>query len=255
MDPHRSSYPEEQEPRWYPPEHEWDSSFDGFRVPDPRAGGERYAPAEAPYAPAEAPYAPGEAPYAPAEAPYAPGEAPYAESGRMPAGGPVGRRSGEPLPPLPADVPPRGPMPPGPGPAGPPGEPPSGRFHTEAIDRGALRRGPAGAPAGAPAGSDGIYRARRPGTALVLGAVIAVAAVPLLWVLLDSLGSSVSPGGVVSSLLMLLGLPLAALGTYGLMTGAAKVPDPAPRQLWLRPPLVYLTVALVLFVAAGLAAA
>ena len=109
-------------------------------------------------------------------------------------------------------------------------------------------------PAPAPV-STGIHRARRPGTAAVIGIAAAASALPVLRILLDgAVGPSLSASSVISSVLLLLGLPLGALGLYGLATGAARVTDgPAP-YVWLRPPLAYLTVALVMFVAAGLAA-
>lgn len=223
MDPHRSSYSEEQDPRWYGGEQqqyadsEWDNSYEGYRVPDPR--GERYPQADAQ----------------------------YAEPARMPSSGPVGRRSGEPLPPLPPDA--RGQMPP----PGQPGAPPPGTGPGVPAGpgpaQGASRRRPG--EAGPP---DSIYRARRPATAVLVGAITAVLALPMLRVLFAGLGSPVSPAAVVSSVLMLLGLPLGALGMYGLATGAARVPDASTVRIWLRPPLAYLALALVLVVAAGLAA-
>jgi hypothetical protein len=51
----------------------------------------------------------------------------------------------------------------------------------------------------------------------------------------------------------LLALPLGALGLHGLV--AAERVDRSPARVWLRPPIAYLPVALVLLVAAGLAAA
>jgi hypothetical protein len=138
----------------------------------------------------------------------------------------------------------------GPGMGGDPGEA-YPRFRTEAIDRNALRR--PGAPGPAPV-SDGIYRARRPAIALLLGLVAAVTALPVVRVLIAGLDSPVAAGAVFASLLVLLGLPLGVMGMYGLMTGAARVPDAPPSYAWLRPPLSYLVVALVLLLAAGLAA-
>lgn len=217
MDPHRSSYSEEQDPRWYGGEQqqyadpEWDSSYEGYRVPDPR--GERYPQADAQ----------------------------YADPARMPSSGPVGRRSGEPLPPLPPDA--RGQMPPPGQPGGPPPGPgvPAGQ--------GAARRRP-----GEAGGADSVYRARRPATAVLVGAVAAVLALPMLRMLFAGLGSPISPPAVVSGVLVLLGLPLGAVGMYGLATGAARVPDASIVRMWLRPPLAYLALAVVLVVAAGLAA-
>lgn len=107
-------------------------------------------------------------------------------------------------------------------------------------------------PAGA---NEGIYRARRPAAAIVLSAACVLLALPALRMLLSAVfGDTIVPGAVVAGSFLLLGLPLGAMGLYGLVTGAARVPGPAVHA-WLRPPLAYLAVALVLFVAAGLAAA
>lgn len=97
-------------------------------------------------------------------------------------------------------------------------------------------------------------RERRPGAGAAITVTAAVIAIPVLRVLLaGAFGPSPSAGAVISSALVLLGLPLGAIGLYALATGATRIPAPTPHA-WLRPPLAYLTVALVLFVAAGLAA-
>jgi hypothetical protein len=89
--------------------------------------------------------------------------------------------------------------------------------------------------------------------------VIAIAAIaaalPIIRLLRDSIfGPTLSASGVISSVFVLLGLPLGALGLYALATGAARVANAPTRQAWLRPPVAYLAIALVLFLAAGLAA-
>jgi hypothetical protein len=125
------------------------------------------------------------------------------------------------------------------------------RFHAEPIDRTALRRPPAPA---APV-RDGVYRTRRPGVALLLGAAAAVFEVLALRVLLDgAFGGPLSPPGVIAGLLLMVALPMFAMGLYALVTGAGRVPDQSAGAVWLRPPVAYLTIGLVLFVAAGLAA-
>jgi hypothetical protein len=106
--------------------------------------------------------------------------------------------------------------------------------------------------AGPASASTGIHRAQRPAVALLLAIGHAVLAIPVLRVLATSAVGSVSVSGVISSVLLLLGLPLAAVGLYGLATGRTAE-GPAP-QAWLRPPVAYLAVALVLFLAGGLAA-
>jgi hypothetical protein len=85
--------------------------------------------------------------------------------------------------------------------------------------------------------------------------IAAVIAIPVVRVLLaGAFGPSPAAGAVISSALVLLGLPLGAIGLYSLATGATRIPGAPTPHAWLRPPLAYLTVALVLFAAAGLAA-
>ncbi|MFS8477587.1 MAG: hypothetical protein FWJ93_01200 [Micromonosporaceae bacterium] len=251
------SYPEEPEPRWHGGqryaqpqylESEWEGQFEQhpgdhgqLGYDDPPGHGGRFGGSHG--------------------SPAGPGGPPIQAGPGSPAGpgGPIGPRSGEPLPPpppRPGDLPPREPpavpLPPR-GPhaivtaENPVFEPP--RYHAEPIDRVAVPRPPAPV-----SGSDGIYRARRPGVAAIVGLAVLAFAVPMLLLLRDALGEPVSAGGVIGAVLALLGLPLAGFGLYGLATGAARIPDAPPTHAWLRPPLAYLVVALALFVAAGLAA-
>jgi hypothetical protein len=116
-------------------------------------------------------------------------------------------------------------------------------------------QGPGQVPAGPSAAPSGTAerRARRPFSGAAIAAAAIVAAIPVARLLLHSVISTpVSATGVISSVLVLLGLPLAVVGLHGLARGTTS-DAPAP-QSWLRPPVAYLTVALVLFVAAGLAA-
>ena len=84
---------------------------------------------------------------------------------------------------------------------------------------------------------------------------VVLAAVPVLRLLVDSMfGASLSPGGVISSVLVLLALPLGGLGLHGLVA-AVRVSDGSASSAWLRPPVAYLTIALILVVAAGMATA
>ena len=53
---------------------------------------------------------------------------------------------------------------------------------------------------------------------------------------------------IVPAVLLTLGLPLTGLGLYAMAGGG-----PVGRDAWLRPPIVYLPIGLVLLVAAGLA--
>ena len=98
-------------------------------------------------------------------------------------------------------------------------------------------------------------KARRPFSGAVIAVAAGLAAIPVARLLINSMfGASVSVTGIISSVLVLLGLPLAVVGLHGLARGAAMVARIPLTHAWLRPPLAYLTIALILFVAAGLAA-
>jgi hypothetical protein len=61
------------------------------------------------------------------------------------------------------------------------------------------------------------------------------------------------PSGVVAAVCLMVALPLLAIGLYAVATGAVRAAGPNSAQAWLRPPVAYLSVALILFLAAGLA--
>jgi hypothetical protein len=169
------------------------------------------------------------------------------------------------------------------------GEP--GQFRTEMLDRGQLRRptgevGPAAAP-GSPVATGSpvapmvpphagptatvyqagtshtqplsapreAYRAKRSGVAALLGIVAVIVEILLLLkVVLDSATAHpVNTGGVLAGLFAMCGVPLVAVGLYGLATGAAIAGGPNIGRAWLRTPLAYLPVGLILIIAAGLA--
>lgn len=148
----------------------------------------------------------------------------------------VGPRPG---PGLQAAPPPTPHPPPHPGPL--PGEEPS------------LGRRPMTAPGSPSPTSDGVYRSRRPAVALLIGIPAAILEVPALVLLVDGMIET-SASGVVSAACLVLALPLLAIGLYAVGTGAVKSAGPNSVQAWLRPPVAYLSVSLVLFLAAGLAA-
>lgn len=148
------------------------------------------------------------------------------------------------------------PGPPSGAPTGPiPGTlaPPTGPGAWSAEDSPAPRRPPVAPGSPGPAG-DGVYRSKRPAAAALVGVPAVLLELPALFLLQDAMfAESVSASGVVAAVCLVLALPLLAVGLYAVATGAVRAAGPNSAQAWLRPPVAYLSVALVLFLAAGLA--
>ena len=242
------------------------------------------------YAAADAAYAPADAAYAPADAGYA--DQRYAEPGyddapaypggsdgsprRVPVRRRVGKRPGVDAPGLDASMD-------EPGTA----EEPQ-RYRAERLDRQALRRptdaaepsravepqSPAGsgstalqqpvstpqtyplqAPTQAmPTPPPAVYLSRRPGLATLLGAAAVIVELFLARVLITAeFAHIVITNGVLASVFAMAGVPLVAIGLYALAIGAASVSGSNPGRAWLRTPLAYLPVGLILIFAAALA--
>jgi hypothetical protein len=230
------NYPDEPEQRWYSDRYrsEDDDRYDGYRVPDPRYeeprgwGLETSSPPVTPEADRyrTQPLDRGALHQSgPLGSPAAPMPSPAPPSLGPPMSTPP---SGTPLSAPPLSAPPT---------SGAPGSP--GPIHA--------------APAVAAQPGGAVYRARRAGVAALLAAAAVLAEILLVRVLLVAeFSSKGTPGGVLAGLFGLAGVPMVAMGLYGLVTGAASA-GPAPARLWLRLPLAYLPVGLILLIAAALA--
>ncbi|MFI7547731.1 hypothetical protein [Actinoplanes sp. NPDC049599] len=106
--------------------------------------------------------------------------------------------------------------------------------------------------AGGRSGADAVYRSGRPVSAVLFAVVTVVLFIPAVLLLIQAVFvDDLTARGVVPAVLLTLGLPLTGFGLYSL-AGAGRT---GARDAWLRPPLAYLPIGLVLLLAAGLGVA
>jgi hypothetical protein len=130
----------------------------------------------------------------------------------------------------------------------------SGLASTQMIPAQSVATAAEAAPTSGRASS--VYRSRRIGlSVLFVVAAAAAEVVALIKVLLDSaFAHPTNVAGVLAGLFALAGVPVLARGLYGLAAGAAASAGPHVSRAWLRAPLAYVPVGLVLIIAAALAA-
>jgi hypothetical protein len=97
-----------------------------------------------------------------------------------------------------------------------------------------------------------MFRSRRPVSAIVVAGVTGVLMIPAIMLLINATfgDGPMLARGVIPAVLLTLGLPLTGGGLYALAGG-----PPPDRDAWLRPPLAYLPIGLLILLAAGLGAA
>jgi hypothetical protein len=96
-----------------------------------------------------------------------------------------------------------------------------------------------------------VYRTRRPVSAVLIAIVTVLLLVPVVMLLVQvTFVDDPAVRGIIPAVLLTLGLPLTGTGLYSLAAGG-----PAGREVWLRPPVAYLPVGLILLLAAGLSVA
>jgi hypothetical protein len=110
---------------------------------------------------------------------------------------------------------------------------------------------PVGRFSAEPRPADSVYRTRRPFSAVLVALVTLALMIPVIMLLVQAtFDDDPLASGIVPAVLLTLGLPLTGMGLYALAGGG-----PVGRESWLRPPVAYLPVGLVLLLAAGLAVA
>jgi hypothetical protein len=102
------------------------------------------------------------------------------------------------------------------------------------------------------AAPEAVYRSSRPISAVVFAVITVVLLIPAILLLIQAaFVDDPTARGVVPAVLLTLGLPLTGFGLYSLAGGGRA----SVRDAWLRPPLAYLPIGLVLLLAAGLGVA
>jgi hypothetical protein len=111
---------------------------------------------------------------------------------------------------------------------------------------------PAAAPAMTPAKMpESVYHSRRPVSSFLVAIVMVVLLIPVVRLLIDAtFTGDPTAGGIVPAVLLTLGFTLTGVGLFTVARGGTL-----NRETWLRPPVAYLPVGLVLLLAAGLAVA
>jgi hypothetical protein len=95
------------------------------------------------------------------------------------------------------------------------------------------------------------YQPRRPVSSVVVAAGMAVLMIPVIRLLLDqTFAGTPTARGIVPAVLVTLGFALTGLGLFAVARGG-----PVNRESWVRPPVAYLPVGLIVLLAAGLAVA
>jgi hypothetical protein len=136
-----------------------------------------------------------------------------------------------------------------------PADPPTTELRGTVPGGPELTVGPAAVTPAGPSVPTNIYRARRPGVAILL--IIPAVAVGVLLVralVIAALDDPISLAGIIASVCALVSLPFLVAGVYGLVSGAAHGAEHYGFRVWARPPLAYLLVGLAFVTAAGLAA-
>ncbi len=101
--------------------------------------------------------------------------------------------------------------------------------------------------------TDGLYRSTKPAFGVLYGLLAGVGEILMVRPFLAGI-FKLSAGLALAPLLAIVAFPFLAVVLYGLSTGAATAVQFQGPRVWLRTPLVYVPIALLLLIAAGAAA-